>query len=180
MASEKKLDSVILGLLSHEDLTGYEIKRRMDTTLKYFWGASFGSIYPTLTQLENSGCITGRTEPAGKRERIVYSITDKGRERLTDWLSLPAQRDEVRYETLLKLFFAAESTPQRTVEHIEAFESRIAAELPYLEQAQAALSGSLTEDRAHLYYLLTVEFGLKTYRAYLDWCREAKTLLKGD
>ena len=30
MAIEKKIDYVILGLLSHEDLTGYEIKKRMD------------------------------------------------------------------------------------------------------------------------------------------------------
>ena len=29
MAIEKKSDCVILGLLSHEDLTGYEIKKRM-------------------------------------------------------------------------------------------------------------------------------------------------------
>lgn len=36
MASEKKLDCVILGLLSHEELTGYEIKKRMDTALSFF------------------------------------------------------------------------------------------------------------------------------------------------
>ena len=65
-------------------------------------------------------------------------------------------------------------------EHIEAFERKIAAELPYLEQARETLSGSLTEDDAHLYYLMTAEFGIKTYRAYLDWCREAKYLLKGE
>lgn len=51
MATEKKLDCVILGLLSHEELTGYEIKKRIDTALKYFWGASYGSIYPTLGDL---------------------------------------------------------------------------------------------------------------------------------
>jgi len=180
MASEKKLDSVILGLLSHEDLTGYEIKRRMDTTLKYFWGASFGSIYPTLNQLADSGCITGRGETCSGRKRVVYTITDKGRDQLREWLAQPAQRDEIRYETLLKLFFAAENTPQQAVEHIEAFERRISAELPRLEQAHAALSGSLTEEKAHLYYMLTVEFGLKTYNAYLDWCKEAKALLKGE
>lgn len=27
MANEKKIDCVILGLLSHEELTGYEIKK---------------------------------------------------------------------------------------------------------------------------------------------------------
>lgn len=45
MAIEKKSDCVILGLLSHEDLTGYEIKKRMDTALKYFWGGRVMAAY---------------------------------------------------------------------------------------------------------------------------------------
>ena len=53
--TEKKLDCVILGLLSHEELTGYEIKRRIDSSLSYFWGASYGSIYPTLNSLVDDG-----------------------------------------------------------------------------------------------------------------------------
>ena len=60
MATEKRLDYVILGLFSHEKLTGYEIKKRMDTALKYFWGASYGSIYPTLSDLVNRGLATKR------------------------------------------------------------------------------------------------------------------------
>ena len=69
MATEKKLDCVILGLLSHEELTGYEIKKRMDTTLKYFWGASYGSIYPTLGDLVNRGLATKRECTENKRNK---------------------------------------------------------------------------------------------------------------
>lgn len=46
MAIEKKSDCVILGLLSREDLTGYEIKKRMDTALKYFWGRVMAAYIP--------------------------------------------------------------------------------------------------------------------------------------
>ena len=60
MAIEKKIDCVLLGLLSHEDLTGYEIKKRMDTSLKYFWGASYGSIYPALGNLVDRGLAEKR------------------------------------------------------------------------------------------------------------------------
>ena len=49
MANEKKIDYVLLGLLCHESLTGYEIKKRLDTRLRLFWSASFGSIYPALS-----------------------------------------------------------------------------------------------------------------------------------
>lgn len=60
--NEKKIDCVILGLLSHEELTGYEIKKRMDTTLKYFWSASYGSISPALNDLVHRGLAMKREE----------------------------------------------------------------------------------------------------------------------
>ena len=48
MATEKKLDCVILGLLAHEALTGYEIKKRMDTALKYFLGRELWQHLPHI------------------------------------------------------------------------------------------------------------------------------------
>ena len=72
MATDKKIDVVILGLLSHEDLTGYEIKKRIDTTLKYFWSASFGSIYPALGNLVERNLAVSREEPDSRRGKIVY------------------------------------------------------------------------------------------------------------
>ncbi len=99
MANEKKLDCVILGLLAHEDLTGYEIKKRMDTALRFFWGASFGSIYPTLKGLVEDG-LAVKADIAGGRNKITYSITDAGRIYLKNWLEVPVEKDELRYETL--------------------------------------------------------------------------------
>ena len=37
-----KIDMVIQGLLSHEDLTGYDIKKRIDGAISFFWKGSFG------------------------------------------------------------------------------------------------------------------------------------------
>ena len=79
MAIEKKIDYVILGLLSHEDLTGYEIKKRMDTSLKYFWGASFGSIYPALSDLVERGLASKRNGAENGRNKLIYSITEEGK-----------------------------------------------------------------------------------------------------
>ena len=80
--TEKRTDCVILGLLSHEELTGYEIKRRMDTTLSYFWGASYGSIYPTLNGLVKDGLAEKRSDDESPRNKQIYTITEKGREYL--------------------------------------------------------------------------------------------------
>jgi DNA-binding PadR family transcriptional regulator len=178
MATEKKLDCVILGLLSHEELTGYEIKKRMDTTLKYFWGASYGSIYPTLNELVERGLATKRGNSESKRNKLIYTITDNGRSYLKEWLKLPVEKDELRYETLLKLFFGNEQGNEQAISHITAFQEKIEKELPYLLASEKVLKENLDEDDTHKYYLLTVKFGIKTYHAYLEWCKEAKELME--
>jgi len=177
MANEKKIDCVILGLLSHEELTGYEIKKRMDTALKYFWGASYGSIYPALNDLVNRGLATKREDTENKRNKLIYTITDEGRNYLKEWLTLPVEKDELRYETLLKLFFGNEQGTEQAMIHIEAFEEKVKKELPYLLKSEQLLKDCLGDDTAHKYYLLTVKFGIKTYQAYLQWCEEAKNFL---
>lgn len=177
MANEKKIDCVILGLLSHEELTGYEIKKRMDTTLKYFWSASYGSIYPALTDLVNRGLATKREDTENKRNKLIYTITDNGRDYLKEWLALPVEKDELRYETLLKLFFGNEQGTEQALSHINTFEEKIKKELPYLLATEKVLEDCLYDGTAHKYYLLTVEFGIKTYRTYLEWCEEAKKFL---
>ncbi len=178
MASEKKLDCVILGLLSHEELTGYEIKKRMDTALKYFWGASYGSIYPTLAGLVERGLANKREAGENKRNKIIYTITEEGRCYLKEWLRQPIEKDELRYETLLKLFFGNEEGPEQALRHIGAFREKIMQELPYLLGAEKVLKEHLDEDTTHRYYLLTVVFGIRTYRTYLEWCDEAERMLK--
>lgn len=177
MAIEKKIDYVILGLLSHEDLTGYEIKKRMDTSLKYFWGASYGSIYPALSDLVERGLANKRDGAENKRNKIIYSITEEGRIYLKKWLQIPAEKDELRYETLLKLFFGNEGGAIQAIAHIDAFQEKIEEELPYLIGAADTLRNNIDVDDTHKYYLLTVEFGIKAYHAYLEWCEEAKEIL---
>ncbi len=177
MANERKIDCVILGLLSHEELTGYEIKKRMDTALKFFWGASYGSIYPALSDLVDRGLAVKRGDPGNKRNKLIYTITDEGRRYLKEWLTLPVEKDELRYETLLKIFFGNEQGTEQALLHIEAFEKKIQNELPYLFRAEQALQECLDDDPTHKYYLLTVKFGIKTYHTYLEWCAEAKKFL---
>ena len=178
MASEKKMDCVILGLLSHESLTGYEIKKRMDTTLKYFWGASYGSIYPTLNKLEQDELVSKYETKENGRNKIIYTITESGRDNLKQWLKVPMVKDEIRYETLLKLFFGSEIGPVETVAHIDIFENKVKAELPMLNTMVTNLENIKDTEEAHLYYLLTAKFGVKVYEAYLEWCKEAKQILQ--
>lgn len=177
MAKSKKMDFVILGLLSHESMTGYEIKKKIDNALYFFWSGSFGSIYPTLNQLEQEKKVTKETGSQGGREKISYSITEYGTEVLKQWLEKPALEDELRYETLLKLFFSNEIGLDGALKHIERFEEKCRNALLTLNLFARNLEQHLTED-THKHYYLTVKFGIKTYEAYLSWCTDAKNQIK--
>lgn len=178
MANSKKMDCVMLGMLSHESLTGYEIKKRIDASLRYFWGASYGSIYPALDDLVANGLATADNGSDGGRNRVVYTITESGHEYLRTWLRMPVDKDELRYETLLKLFFGGEVGEEETLKHLTAFEEKISRELPVLKSAVNTLGGVQDTDGDHLYFLLSAMFGQKVYSAYLEWCGEAKKMLK--
>lgn len=180
MANEKKMDCVILGVLNHESLTGYEIKKRMDTTFKLFWSASYGSIYPTLNSLVNDGMVTKHETTDNGRDKVIYTITDAGKEYLRKWLALPVTKDELRYETLLKVFFGGEIGPGVTLNHIHNFEAKIKSELPKLTGVIHRLEKIQNDEEEHKYFLLTAMFGKMVYETYLKWCEDAEKILGGN
>ena len=97
---------VVLGLLALGPRTGYDIKRVVDRSIRHFWAASYGQIYPELKRLEGAGWIEGEDDPRGGRSRRVYRITPVGRAALRGWLAGRETRIEMRDESLLRLFFA--------------------------------------------------------------------------
>jgi DNA-binding PadR family transcriptional regulator len=70
---------LILEVLAEGPRHGYDIITELENKSNGRYRPSPGSVYPTLTLLEESGFITGATAD-GKR---VFSITDSGRELLT-------------------------------------------------------------------------------------------------
>lgn len=95
--------TVCLAILQFSDATGYEIKKMStEEQFSYFIDASFGSIYPALSRLQEDGCVTVREEyESGKPPRKVYSITDKGREELIESLQVLPRPDTFKSEFLL-------------------------------------------------------------------------------
>jgi PadR family transcriptional regulator AphA len=96
----------VLGLIALGPRSGYDIKRIVDRTIRHFWAASYGQIYPELSRLEDAAWIAGADAPRGGRSRRVFTITPKGRQALRDWLQGRETRIELRDESLLRLFFA--------------------------------------------------------------------------
>ncbi len=86
--------------------TGYEIKSITDVSTRFFWGASYGQIYPELKRLEQAGLVESEHEPRGEVKRTVYSLTAAGERALEEWLTSEELSDfATRDEGLLRIFF---------------------------------------------------------------------------
>ena len=79
-----RYDLVLLGLIVEKERSGYDIITEIRVRELDRWAKiSTSTVYNRLTTLEKNGSIVGRTEKDGNRpERMVYTITDKGRETL--------------------------------------------------------------------------------------------------
>ena len=178
MSKDNKTIYAILGLLHHEDLTGYDIKKRVDSSLGFFWNAGFGQIYPTLKVMDEKRLVTKNEKIENGRNKITYSITEEGNSELKQWLATPSEKEYVKYEILLKLFFGSMLDVKENINLIDEFKNRNMAELNLLDMYKGRLSNLLETNDDHIYYYLTVLFGEKVYKAYMEWADEAILLLK--
>jgi DNA-binding PadR family transcriptional regulator len=120
MSTLTQTGRVVLGLVALGPSTGYDIKRISDNATRFFWGASYGQIYPELRRLEDAGLIRSSDEPRGNVPRRVYRITRKGRHAVRDWLLDDETAFEFRDEGLLRLFFRELMTPAERLELVRA------------------------------------------------------------
>ena len=166
---------VVLGMLRHGPRTGYEIKRVVDRSTRFFWAASYGQIYPELRRLEQAGLVDGRAEPRGGRKRTVYTLTEAGREELRRWLAEGVETFESRDEGLLKLFFAT-ADPDRADE-ILAAKQRIheekLAELRAVEPQTVAAAAT-----GDPFPNLVLRYGVESSEWMIDWCERARAELR--
>ncbi len=103
---ENKSKYAIMGILSMGPMSGYDIKKKFEQNLSYFWSESYGQIYPILKKLAQQGLATRTIERhEGKPDRHIYALTAKGQKELQDWMIQPVGRQIGRHEILLKLFF---------------------------------------------------------------------------
>jgi DNA-binding PadR family transcriptional regulator len=177
---------VILGILAiHDNQSGYEIRKTIQQTVGFFWGESFGQIYPTLKKLLADGLITP-SEPASepnnpsdspRSRRQEYSVTPAGLACLQKWLAVPYRDNPPRDEFLLKLFFGNVAAPKISIEHIQIFQQKNRRLLETLLEVEGLARTHSSHYPGFPFWMLTLSFGLAQLRSALEWSESALATL---
>ena len=159
---------VILGMLKLGVRTGYDIKKAIDVSTRFFWTASFGQIYPELKRLRDQGLVEATEMPKGKVRRTVYSLTPKGEQVLHEWLTDSANMIfELRDEGLLRLFFGDLLTREEVLENLHVQQQLFGLVLERFRELEVqARKGFADESQLHPY--LALRYGID----FIGWAQE--------
>jgi DNA-binding PadR family transcriptional regulator len=179
MARSNNTQMAVMGMLALGARTGYDIRRECEEKLSHFWSESYGQIYPVLRDLHARGYAHKEVVMEAGRRKKVYALTDDGRRALRDWLATPAQPLKVRDELLLKVFLGRLAGTGALDTVLEDFADRVEQRRAVLEGIREAIRAESADHPDASYWLLTLDFGLRSLAAQAEWARASRSTLLG-
>ncbi len=166
-------------MLSIKPMSGYDIKKLIETSISNFWTESYGQIYPILKTLVAEKLVTRTTEKQkAKPDRHVYALTDAGREVLREWLALAPVPKAPRNELLLKLFFGEEIPVAVSLAHLTEFRQRHRELLQRYQAIEQNIKSEHAGNPNAPFWLVTVVYGRRESEALVRWCDDAAEMLR--
>ena len=176
------LDHTVLGVLSDGPLHGYELRKRLTAILGPFRALSFGSLYPCLHRLTDSGLIeqidaVGREEIVGvstKRARIVYALTGEGKEAFEAWVADAGPEAWEDEAFAARMAFFSRTNAEVRLRILEGRRTR-------LEERLRALQDSLdrTNERMDLYAEQLQQHGIEGAEREVSWLEDLISTERG-
>jgi PadR family transcriptional regulator AphA len=165
----------VLGLLAIQPWTGYELTQQATRSLRFAWPKSERLLYSEPKKLVEHGLVTARQEPVGQRNRTVYTITDKGRNALSEWMVTTPQPPVLEAEALLRLLFAENGTKDDLISAL----TTMADDAAELHEQVTLINASYLDgqhpfpQRTHLSVLFAT-FQLELFDLIVKWVDFAK------
>jgi len=98
------LGHAVLTSLLEKPTSGYDLARRFDKSIGYFWHATHQQIYRELARMEAAGWVESSVPAdAGKTRKKEYRVLAAGRRALAHWAAQPAPPADLRDEFMVKL-----------------------------------------------------------------------------
>jgi len=158
-------------------MSGYDLKRTFDQSVRHFWSADQAAIYRMLGELEEADLVEHEWIAQEMRpDRKLYRATAAGLSALDAWLVQPAPAVPRREPLLVKLFFSGRLAPDalhtlvRT--ELDSVEAELRAFAAYVTTMEARVASADSATRELLVGpLVTLTNGVSLGVAYRAWLR---------
>ncbi|WP_169834476.1 PadR family transcriptional regulator [Paenibacillus donghaensis] len=168
------LENIILGMLMEGTMSGYDLKKTIDSSVGIFYKASFGSLYPALKRLAEKELVS-LNETDDSKNKKLYTLLPSGREAFLTWLSGPLQA--ARNEQLIRIFFFDYLDEEPRQRLLEEYLFKLEHEIRTLEVVKGIVTGELAEIEhpENYYYRVSVlAYGLSHVQMEKQWLTDIK------
>lgn len=164
----------LLGFLSEQEMSGYDLEKMFSSSVGYFWSAKISQVYRDLHAMENAGWVQSSDFiQTGRPNKKIFKITDAGKQELENWLiSYDVKKDsEIRIGILMRMFFAARRPKEETISILEQHRKNCQNARDKLRNVNQELEESYAQAEL-LYSKITLSYGEKYYQMQVEWCNE--------
>jgi len=188
------MDKLILGILMLKKLTVYELRAVIKMNFQAMCSDSLGSIQSAIKRLLDADMVTFSEYVEKSVNKKQYSITDKGRKELAQWLQTPANISGSKNMELGKLLFMGMLTTQQRASLIEGIVKQLEKDLDELLIIQSTISGKSKEQMIEYWNIdldyfsgiaekansigafeeLTLQYGIDLAKFNIEWFRKLK------
>jgi DNA-binding PadR family transcriptional regulator len=163
------LEYVILGMLMEGSMSGYDLKKTIDSSVGFFYKASFGSLYPALKRLVDKGSVTVKELEDSKNKKI-YTVLPSGKEAFLIWLAGPLELS--RNDHLCKIFFFDYLDEDTRQQRLTEYKSTLDGQINQLSAVHQIVAGELQNvaNPENYYYRVSVlTYGLNFFNMEKQW-----------
>jgi DNA-binding PadR family transcriptional regulator len=168
--------------------SGYQLARRFDRSIGYFWAATHQQIYRTLRAMEDDGWVHATpVAQQGRPDKKVYTPSDEGRVELARWIAEPLTgrgstvADNRTREVAVKVRGAEYGDVEALRAQVAALRTERAELLDTyrgFEKRQFPDPSTLKGSTLHRY--LVLRGGIRAEESAIDWLDEVAAALKQD
>lgn len=172
------LQHALLTSLIEKPSSGYELARRFDKSIGYFWNATHQQIYRELARMEEKGWVSSSEDEGGRPGKRQFQVLPLGREELKSWASTSSEPIELRDEMMVKLRADAAIGPLGLADEISR---RLALHQERLRSYQEIevrdFSRTPLSREAQIRHLI-LKAGIAFEQGRIAWSKDALTILQ--
>ncbi|WP_322071577.1 PadR family transcriptional regulator [Paraburkholderia bannensis] len=168
----------ILIALLEKPSSGYDLARRFDRAIAYFWQATHQQIYRELGRMVDAGWVAVIEEDAAATRKKVYRVLPVGREEVARWVRETPLGVDDRNLLLLKLRADAVIGPLGLAQQVQQMiaDARERLDTYRAIEQRDFVASSLTRGQQLQYAILKA--GIRTQETWLEWADELPSLLE--
>jgi PadR family transcriptional regulator, regulatory protein AphA len=163
----------ILGLLSWQSLSGYDIKKIISESDVFYWSGNNNQIYNNLITMHKADLISKEVRhQESLPSKKIYSITETGREKMQSWLLSDPELPETHHHFLIQLAWADMLSAGQLDDLLARYEEGVGVQLRMrqLQMNEPAVAPNRTPRESFLWRMI-YEHSAAIYRHELDWVR---------